>query len=363
MNKIIFITGGGTGGHLFPAISISEELKKKGFSIIFIGSKFGIEKKYFKKLNLSNYLLNVKGIQRTLSLKSIIINFGFPFKFIFSYIQSLIIIRRHKPLAIIGTGGYASGLPLLAGLHSNIPIMIQEQNSIPGIITKYLHKNAAKIFLGSEYAMKILKNSNAIYTGNPLRGNLEILNKKKCKDKLLFDNQKKLILIVGGSQGAEAINNYILNSMTFFLENNCQVLWQTGNYSYKKIKNKINNKNIKYLKFINNISEAYSAADIIISRAGAIAISEIAYFKKATIFIPLPTSSDNHQQINAECLEEKEACVIINQEDLNKHKLEDTINYLLSNNNAIKKLENNINKFAKPMASKDIANKIINLIK
>jgi len=363
MNKTIFITGGGTGGHLFPAISIGEELKKKGFSIIFVGSKFGIEKAYFKKLNLSNYLLNIKGIQRTLSLKSIIINLGFPLKFIFSYIQSIIIIRKHKPLAIIGTGGYASGLPLLAGLHSKIPIMIQEQNSIPGIITKSLHKKAAKIFLGSKYAKKILKNSNAIYTGNPIRETLEILNKKKCKENLLFDKQKKLIFIVGGSQGADAINNYILNSMNFFLENNYQVLWQTGNFSYKKIKNEINNKNIKYLKFINNISEAYSAADIIISRAGAIAISEIAYFKKATIFIPLPTSSDNHQQINAECLKEKEACIIINQEDFNKHKLEDSIKYLLSNNNAIKKMENNIKKFAKPMASKDIANNIINLIK
>jgi len=363
MNKIIFITGGGTGGHLFPAISIGEELKKKGFSIIFVGSKFGIEKGYFEKLNLSNYLLNVKGIQRTLSIKSIIVNFGFPFKFIFSYIQSIIIIRRHNPLAIIGTGGYASGLPLLAGLHSNIPIMIQEQNSIPGMITKSLHKKATKIFLGSEHAKKILENSNAIYTGNPLRKNLKILNKKKCKENLLFDTQKKLIFIVGGSQGADAINNYILNIMSFISENNYQVLWQTGNFSYQKIKNKINNENIKYLKFIDNISEAYSAADIIISRAGAIAISEIAYFKKATIFIPLPNSADNHQQINAECLKEKEACIIIKQEDLNKHKLEDSIKYLLSDDNAIKKLEKNVNKFAKPLASQQIANKIIDLIK
>ena len=123
------------------------------------------------------------------------------------------------------------------------------------------------------------------------------------------------------------------------------------------------NKNIKYLKFINNISEAYSAADIIISRAGAIAISEIAYFKKATIFIPLPSSSDNHQQINAECLIKKKACVIINQEDFVTGKLEESIKYLLSDNNAIKELENNINKFAEPKASENIANKIINLIK
>ena len=314
-------------------------------------------------MNLSNYLLNIKGVQRNLSLKSIIINLGLPFKIIFSYIQSIILIKRHQPLAIIGTGGYASGLPLLAGVHYKIPIMIQEQNSIPGMITKYLHKKADKIFLGSEYAKQILKNSNAIYTGNPLRKNLEILDKNKCKEKLLFDKQKKLIFIVGGSQGADAINNYILNNINFFLQNNYQVLWQTGSYSYKKIKKQINNENIKYVKFIHNISQAYSAADIIISRAGAIAISEIAYFKKATIFIPLPSSSDNHQHINAECLIKKKACVIINQEDFVTGKLEESIKYLLSDNNAIKELENNINKFAEPNASENIANKIINLIK
>ena len=363
MNKTIFISGGGTGGHLFPAISIGEELKKKGFSIIFVGSKFGIEKEYYKKLNLSNYLLNIKGFQRNLSLKSIIINLGLPFKIILSYIQSVILIKKYKPLAIIGTGGYASGLPLLAGLHTKIPIMIQEQNSIPGMITRFLNNKADIVFLGSEYAKKILKNSNAIYTGNPIRKNLGILEKNMCKEKLLFDKQKKLIFIVGGSQGADAINNYILNNIHFFLQNNYQVLWQTGTFSYKKIKNKIKNKNIKYFKFIKNMSQAYSAADLVISRAGAIAISEIAYFKKATIFIPLPSSSDNHQQINAECLEKKKACIIVDQEDFIKKKLEKNIECLLSDRNAIKKLENNINRFAEPCASRNIANKIISLIK
>jgi len=362
MNKTIFITGGGTGGHLFPAISIGEELTKKGFSIIFIGSKHGIEKKQYKKMNLSNYLLNIKGIQRSCSIKSILVNISFPFKFILSYINSMLIIRKHRPLAIIGTGGYASGLPLIAGIHSKIPIMIQEQNSIPGIITKSLHKKAYKIFLGSKYAEKILKNPNTIYTGNPLRENLIILNKNSCKEKLLFNKQKRLILFVGGSQGASPINNHILENINFYLNNNYQILWQTGSYSYKNIKNTINNKNIKYFKFIDNISEAYSAADIIISRAGAIAISEIAYFKKATIFIPLPSSADNHQQINAECLAKEKACIIVEQNNLIKGKLENSIKNLLSNVSKIKELENNINKFAKPAAVKNIANEIINLV-
>jgi len=362
MNKIIFIAGGGTGGHLFPAISIGSQLTKNNFSVIYIGSKYGIEKEYFKKNSFTYYLLNIRGLQRTLSFRSLFINILLPFRFIVSYLLSMKIIKKHNPSAIIGTGGYASAIPLIVGSHLKIPIIIQEQNSIPGMITKKLSKKASKIFLGFESSKQILNSNNCIYTGNPIRNNLKILNKNNSKKKLGFDVNKKLILIIGGSQGAHPINNHILNNITFYINNNYQLLWQCGNYDYKNIKNKINNKFIKIENFIDDMSLAYSSSDLVISRAGAIAISELTYFKKAMILIPLPNAANNHQKINAIYFEKQKACIRINQEKLCKGDLEKSINNILNNSELLKKLESNSNLLSNPNATTQIINETINLI-
>ena len=362
MGKMIFITGGGTGGHLFPAISIGEELINKGFLIIYIGSKYGIEKKYFKENKLNHYLLNIKGIQRNLSFKSIINNILLPYRFTVSYILSIALIKKHKPVAVIGTGGYASALPLIAAKHLNIPIMIQEQNSIPGITTKLMSKNAKKIFLGFRYSGKLFTGNNSIYTGNPIRKDLQILNKNQCKSNLKFDKNKKLILIIGGSQGARPINNYINKNIDFFVKNDIQLMWQVGNLDYSTINRDNKDENIKIIKFITDMSEAYSAADIVISRAGAITISELTFFKKAMILIPLPSAANNHQNINASYLDEKNACIIINQAELNEKKLEKSILDLLKNEKKINQLKQNANSLSMPKATMNIIKNITNSI-
>ena len=363
MDKIIFIAGGGTGGHLFPALSIGNALIDKGFSIVYIGSKFGIEEKYFKKYKHKHYLLNIKGIQRNLSIKSITTNIFFPFRFLVSYILSLLIIKKYMPIAIIGTGGYASGLPLIVGSHLNIPIMIQEQNSIPGIITKIIHKKAKKIFLGYEYSKKIFNNTNSIYTGNPIRNDLKILDKNESKVNLRFNINKKLILIIGGSQGARPINAYILKHINFFIENDFQILWQVGSSNFNEIVSRVNHKNIKIEKFIYNMSQAYSAADLVISRAGAIAISELTFFEKAMILIPLPSAANNHQNINANYLNKRNACIIINQKDFEKEYLQKSILNLFQSKNKIKNLEKNSKLLSMPKATEKIVNEIINIIR
>ena len=357
MNKIIFISGGGTGGHLFPAISIGSELIKHNFSIIYIGSKYGIEKKYFNEKKLKYYLLNIRGIQRQISFNSIFVNLLFPFRFILSYIKSIILILKYRPKAIIGTGGYASGLPLIAGICLKIPIMIQEQNSIPGLITRKLNKKTKKIFLGFKETKKIL-NGTSIYTGNPVRNNLKNQNKELSKEKLGFDKNKKVILIIGGSQGARAINYYIYDNINFFKKNNFQIYWQCGFNDLSKI-SKIKNDTIKVIPFIKNMSLAYSAADLVLSRAGAISISELSFMKKATIFIPLPTAADNHQEINSKYLEEKNACISINQKDFQTGILEKEILNILKNNNKIQELEKNIQGFSNKDATKVIVNEIL----
>ncbi len=361
MNKTIFIAGGGTGGHLFPAISIGQELIENNYSVIFIGSKFGVEKDFFKNQSFKYYLFNIRGIQRDLSIKSIFKNLLFPIRFIFSYLSSVILIFKYKPCAIIGTGGYASGLPLIAGINLKIPIFIQDQNSIPGIITKRLHKYTKKIFLGYPQTHH-LKNKNYIFTGNPLRNDLNIIDKKAAKNKLKFDVDKKLILIIGGSQGAQAINLHISNNIKFYIKNNLQILWQCGSYDINKMKNNINKKSIIISDFIKDMSTAYSAADIVISRAGAIAISELAYFKKAMILIPLPSAAENHQEINANYIESQNACKKILQKELIKGNLELYIKKLINNDQKIEELENNTENISKPNATKTIINHIINNI-
>jgi len=361
MNNSIFISGGGTGGHLFPAISIGNELIKHNFSIIYIGSKYGIEKKYFKDNNIKHYLLNIRGIQRHISIKSILINLLFPLRFILAYLSSIFLIIKYKPKLIIGTGGYASGLPLLAGILFKIPIMIQEQNSIPGLITRKLSRKTNKILLGFKEAEKKL-NGNCVFTGNPIMSNLKIYNKLESKENLGFDTNKKVILIIGGSQGARAINYYIYENIDFFIKNNYQLYWQCGYNDIKKL-NKIQNKSIKIIPFIKDMSKAYSSADLVISRAGAISISELSIMKKATIFIPLPSAADNHQEINSKFLAQKKACVSIHQSNLKNRDLEKTISNLFTNNKNLEELENNIEKFCNKDSNKLIVKEILEEIK
>tara|TARA_B110000263_G_scaffold111551_1_gene97505 strand:+ start:1355 stop:2440 length:1086 start_codon:yes stop_codon:yes gene_type:complete len=360
MNKTIFISGGGTGGHLFPAISIGSELIKHNFSIIYIGSKYGIEKKYFNDNNLKYYLLNIRGIQRHISFNSIFVNLLFPFRFILSYIKSIVLIIKYKPKAIIGTGGYASGLPLIAGICLKIPIMIQEQNSIPGLITRKLSKKAKKIFLGFKETKKIL-NGTSVYTGNPIRHSLKNHNKELSKEKLGFNKNEKLILIIGGSQGARAINYYIYDNIHFFKKNNFQIYWQCGFNDINKI-SQIKNNTIKITPFIKDMSLAYSAADLVLSRAGAISISELSFMRKATIFIPLPTAADNHQEINSQYLEQKNACISINQNDLQTGILQKEILNTLKNKKNIEELEKNIKKFSNKNSTVKIVNEILKAV-
>ena len=360
-NKTILIAGGGTGGHLFPAISIGEELEKHGINVYYIGSKYGIEKKFYIENNLKYFLINITGINRGYNLRSILKNLFFPINFIISYLQTLRLIIKYKPKAIIGTGGYCSGIPLLLGINFKIPTFIQDQNSVPGLITKVLINKINKIFLGYKN-LENLNKGNCIHTGNPIRKELIIKDKKESKKKMKFDVNKKLIFIVGGSQGARPINIHIMKNINFYIKNNYQIIWQTGNYDYELLKSKVKHNSIKIEKFINNISIPYSAADIVISRAGALAISELTFMSKAMILIPFPQAADNHQFLNAKSIEKHEACKLIKQQDLPTGKLESYIKELLCNKDSLKILENNSKNISKPNATKIISNEIMRCI-
>ncbi len=360
--KIALIAGGGTGGHLFPALSIGKELEKNNVQVQYIGSYYGIEKDFLINENCNFHLLNITGIQRNFSIKSLYMNFLFPFRFLISYIKSIFIIKKIKPSIIIGTGGYVSGLPLIAGIHFKIPTVIQDQNSIPGLITKKLHNKVDKIFLAYTIASKKLNKNKCVITGNPIKSDLVKIDRSVALKKLNLKPNKKTILILGGSQGSSPINNYIKKNIEYFIQNKFQIIWQCGDYEFEKLK-KISDKNILIKPFFKNMSKIYSASDLIISRAGAITISELTFMSKVAILIPYPQAAENHQDINANYVLKNKACKIIDQKELESNKLINCIDNLLNDKKQIKELEKNSKKISKPYATTNIVKNIMELIK
>ena len=363
-NKNIIITGGGTGGHLFPAFEIMKLLKNKKFNLFYIGSKYGIEAKHKIPYAEKTYLIDIKGIQRTINFQAFKTNFLFPFKFFNAYIKIKKITKKINPILIIGTGGYSSGIPLLIGTHLKIPTLIQEQNSIPGLVTKKLYKKVNCVCVAYTETKKILKSNNIILTGNPLPFKNNNLNKEEARNHLNLNKNKRTILIIGGSQGAAPLNQHFYDNYEFYKKNDYQIILQCGENNYNSIPDYIKNqKNIMIRGFFDkeNMLKVYKAADIVVARAGAISISELTYLSKAMILIPYTYAANNHQQINAESIKNKKACIIIQQNELNTRILEKTINRLF-NENLINQLEQYSFKASFPDAIDSIYKEIKSII-
>ena len=307
----ILIAGGGTGGHLFPAFAIGKGLEKEGANVFYIGSIHGIEKNYKKELKDRLYLLNIKGINRNMSLKSLLNNLIFPFRFIVSYIKSIIIIKKIKPEIIIGTGGYSSGLPLLVGISFNIKSIIHEQNSYPGITTRFLSKKVNQVFISYNNIKDSIAGSNYLFTGNPVRDNLINISKNDACNQIGINSSKKTIFILGGSQGSMPFNLFFIDCYKELIDKDIQIIWQTGTNQFNEINNLINHPNIIIRPFIKDIHIPYSCSDLVISRAGAMAIEELKKFNKAMILIPYPNSANNHQKFNALELSDNNAAKLI----------------------------------------------------
>ena len=357
-NRVALIAGGGTGGHLFPAIAIGDALQRIGYNVEYIGSKYGLESQILPKLKKKYYLLNIKGFQRTLSFNNVINNLLFPIRFLSAYYMSKIIIKKIKPNIVIGTGGYASGIPILSSIKMNIKTLIHEQNAYPGFTTRKLANKVNKVCITTNESNKYLK-GNLRLTGIPIRDNLVSINKEKACQKLGLSSNKKIIFILGGSQGSYAFNNYFKETFNFYLENNFQLIWQCGYKNINKYQKIINNKNILLKDFFDDISLPYSVSDIIISRAGAVAINEISFIKKPMILIPLPTSAGNHQFHNAYTFSKNKAAIMIKEDELKNNFIENKILELLNNPKELEKLALNANNFI----VKDATNRIINEIK
>lgn len=363
--KKIIISGGGSGGHIFPAIAIADKIKYKipKVEILFVGAKGRME---MDKVPAHGYKISsiwISGFQR----KKIIANILIPIKLIFSLIKSFFIIFRFNPDLVIGTGGYASGPILFISSILNIPSFIQEQNSFPGVTNKILSRFVNTVFVAYEGMEKFFPKNKIIVSGNPVRE--IILNKrerKQANEFFKFSNKSLTILSIGGSLGALSINNSIMQNLEYFKENNINLLWQTGNTFFEKAEELVKNEgyeNIKVLRFINEMDYAYSSADIIISRAGAIAISELCIVGKAVILVPSPNVAENHQFKNAQSLVNNNAAVLV-EDDNTCVKIVEEINRLINNKELRKKLSENIKKMSIKNSTQiiyDSIKKIINV--
>ncbi|MAI86527.1 MAG: undecaprenyldiphospho-muramoylpentapeptide beta-N-acetylglucosaminyltransferase [Candidatus Marinimicrobia bacterium] len=360
-NMNILIAGGGTGGHLFPALAIGEEIlsRNSNIKIHYVGSAFGLESKVFPIKDVWHTLLPIRGIQRDLSLKSLLRNSLLPFRILRSFHKTNNLINDFSPDIIIGTGGYASALPLLVASTNkkNIPIILQEQNSFPGITTKWFAKRAKKVCVAfKDKKSKML--GNIVHTGNPIRKGLTKGNKSLAYKNFNFNNMYKTIFLFGGSQGSSYLNNILSQAIKEFKNASIQVIWQTGDTEFGKYK-KHTSKKIHVTPFINNMSEAYAISDLIICRSGALTISEITVCGKPSILIPFAHAAGDHQTKNAQVLVDSNAAKLILEKNLNKKNFLYTVMNLIHNEKALNEMRTASKAMGKPNATSKIVDHVL----
>ncbi|ATA82750.1 undecaprenyldiphospho-muramoylpentapeptide beta-N-acetylglucosaminyltransferase [Capnocytophaga leadbetteri] len=356
--KRFIISGGGTGGHIFPAIAIADELKRRlpDAEILFVGAKDRMEMQKVPQAGYPIEGLWISGLQRKLSWQNLL----FPLKFISSLLKSRSIIKRFKPDAVIGTGGFASGAVVKVAGQMGIPTFIQEQNSYAGITNKMLAKNAHKICVAYDAMEQFFPKEKIVKTGNPIRDGLLNIGEYRSEGLSYFhlDSQQKTLLILGGSLGARRINQLIEQQLPLFEQLGVQVLWQCGKLYYEEYK-KYNSEQVRVLAFIDRMELAYAAADVIISRAGASSVSELCVVGKPVIFIPSPNVAEDHQTKNARAIADKQAAILLRESELNEQ-FANTFSKLIADEAQQEALSAHIKALAQPNATKDIVNLILN---
>lgn len=355
------LSGGGTGGHIYPAVAIANELKKRhpDAKFLFVGAKDKMEMEKVPQAGYEIKGLWISGIQRKLTLK----NLMFPFKVISSLLEARKIVKQFKPHVAIGTGGFASGPLLRMAASAGIPCVLQEQNSFAGITNKLLASKAEKICVAYDGMERFFPKEKVVKTGNPVR--MDLVAQKSGKEEALgffgLDVGKKTVLILGGSLGARRINQLIEKELKFFEGQRLQVLWQCGKLYVEEYKT-YDSDSVKVLAFVNRMDLAYAAADVIISRAGAGSVSELCLVGKPVIFIPSPNVAEDHQTQNANAMVSKEAAIMLRESELDAE-FEKKFTELMASNDMQERLGANIKKLAMPKATEHIVDEIEKLLK
>ena len=360
MGKRIIIAGGGTGGHIFPAIAIANALKEvePGTEILFVGANGKMEMQKIPEAGYKIEGLDIAGFNRS----SLIKNIGLPWKLIKSFLKVRRIFNRFNPDGVIGVGGYSSFPVLRFAQHRNIPSFIHESNSFAGKSNIILGKKATKVFVATDHMDKFFPQSKIVISGNPVRpsiARIDFVSKKEALDFFGLKEDKKTVLVVGGSLGAKSINEAIDIGLSELIKNNIQVIWQTGKpYAAKAREQAANHPTIWVNEFITKMEMAYAAADVVVSRAGAIAKAELCVVKKPVLFVPYPFAAEDHQTVNAMDLVSKNAALMVKDKEA-KEKLVSEIISLIKNEQKQIELKKNIAQYAIYNADVLVAKEVI----
>ena len=360
-SKNILIAGGGTGGHLFPALAIGEEIQRRmpEAKIHYIGSLFGLESKVFPIKDVWHTLLPIRGFQRGISITSIFRNIILPIRIVKSLLKTNNILKEFEPDVVIGTGGYASAIPLymVSKKNDSTTIILQEQNSYPGVTTRLFANKANKICIAFEEPNRALGN-NTIITGNPVRKGIGDGNKKNGFHEFRLKEGKKTIFLFGGSQGSAYLNKIMSEVAEKISNGGIQLLWQTGDLEFEKY-NHMESKNIRIVPFVNNMADAYAISDLIVSRSGALTLAEITVCGKPSILIPFQFAAGDHQKKNAEALVNHNAAQILEEKTLTPKSLLHNIMNLIHNKDKLEEMGNSSSELGRPFATNTIVDHIL----
>jgi len=341
--KNILIAGGGTGGHLFPAIAVGQWLKEQPSvnNVFYMGSKFGIEAQYYKKMQLPHALLPIRGLQRGFHLDGIFKNSLLPGRLAMSWFSTKKTFNRFLPDVVLGTGGYASAIPLKMAISKKIPIVLQEQNSYPGLTTRMFADKANKVCLGFVKANDFLKIPGEL-TGNPIRKNIHLGNRENGAITFGLKADVQTVFLFGGSQGSLFLNKVMAEIVTSLCKDgSTQVLWQTGPKLFDQFKT-FETESVRIVPFIEKMEDAYALSDLVIARAGAITLSELAQCDLPSILLPLPSSAGNHQYYNAKHFQDAGASILKNEKDMDNSFLSKEIIDLLNDPGRIENMKQSV---------------------
>lgn len=360
----VLMSGGGTGGHIFPAIAIAQEIQKRfpDAEFLFIGANGKMEMEKVPQSGFKIEGLNIAGFDRG----NLLANINLPSKVISSLLKARKIIKEFQPNFAVGTGGFASGPALFIAARMGIPTFIQEQNSLPGKTNIFNAKKAKIVFTAYPNMEKFFHGTKTLFLGNPIRKNIitDLIDSDLAKEKIGLEKGKLTILSVGGSLGSRTLNNGWKENLNSVLEKDYQLIWQTGKLDYKNILEEtkdISSRNLQIVEFIKSMETAYSAADVIVSRAGAIAISELAIAKKPVLLVPFPFAAEDHQTKNAQTLVDKNAAKMVKDTEM-KEKFWNTLSEICENESLRKEMSQNLEFFAKPKATEEIVDEIFKTV-
>ncbi|MBS1553974.1 MAG: undecaprenyldiphospho-muramoylpentapeptide beta-N-acetylglucosaminyltransferase [Bacteroidetes bacterium] len=360
----LIISGGGTGGHIFPALAIANEFRERhpNAEILFVGAQGKMEMTKIPEAGYKIIGLWISGIQRKLTLS----NLSFPFKLISSYIKAGSIVKEFKPDAVIGTGGYASGPIMLAATRNKIPSLIQEQNSYAGLTNKQLGDKVTRVCVAYAGMESYFPASKIVFTGNPVRKDINQIEEKRERalSHFALSSNERTLLIIGGSLGARTINESILAGIDKLIDARVQVIWQTGKIYFDDIKRQLENKDLRRVRvfdFLKQMDLAYAAADVVIARAGALSISELCLAKKPSILVPSPNVAEDHQTKNAMALVSENAAALVKDVQAKEILVSEALK-LVYDEGRCERLSGQIAKLAKPNATSEIVDEIEKMI-